>query len=195
MLVVLVVLVVLGLGGQENTRMNNRDLPRRPHTVVTIFALLGLVASGLLVALVVRWPVPATPAVDAQHAMTALLISLTALLVVSLLFLVWYLSPHLVHRVVVLRPLNSAVPPGTSLKQRTFHVRATPPALRLVVRATLTALYLAPVVAVILVVPTPVTLWRLNVVRLLDGVAALCTFCGMGYLVWRWLYVRAHPRA
>jgi hypothetical protein len=189
---------------QANNRKPSRrsglaqsEFARRPQSVVAVLALVGALASGsiLVVLVLLVWPVARGAQIATSARTWSLTLSLATCLVVALLLLVWYLSPHLVHRVRVLRPLKSAVAPGTSVAAQAEHARATPSLLRLTVRGLLVLLVVAPVLAAALLEAAPLTPERLEAACALDGVVALGALGGMGYLVWRWLHVRArsHP--
>jgi small-conductance mechanosensitive channel len=183
-------------------RAAQSEFARRPHSLVALLALCGTLASGvLLVLLLLFWPTSSSsPSAGAGHTtpstaawrMWGVNVSLATFLVAGLLFLVWYLSPHLVHRVPALRPLNSAVAPGTTVAAREQRARKTPPLARWGVRMLLTLLLVAPLLAAALLIPTPMTLERFTAARVLDTIVVLCAMGGMGYLIWRWLHVRAH---
>jgi hypothetical protein len=167
------------------------QLARRPATFVALLAALGtIVSAALLVRLTIFiTQLTGTGATQALYS-DGVLLSIGALGAVNLLFLVWYLTPHLVHRVRPLRPLHSAVSPGTSVAEHERHKQETPKHRLLASRASLILVYFLPLLALaLLFLPIPEGL-RLGGASLFDLVSLLCALGGMGYLVWRWLYAR-----
>ncbi len=167
------------------------QLARRPATFVALLAVLGCAISAALLVRLVGFIAQfsgsgATPSLRTD----GVLLSIGALGAVNLLFLVWYLTPHLVHRVKPLRPLHSAVSPGAGAVEHERHKRETPTHRLLASRASLIALYLLPLLALgWLALPVSDEM-RLGGTSLFDLIGLLCALGGMGYLVWRWLYVR-----
>ena len=95
------------------------QLTRRPATFVAALAALGSIASAVLLVRLVAFIAQFTGAgigADATLSLRSVgvLLSIGALGAVNVLFLVWYLTPHLAHRVQLLRPLHSAIVPGTA---------------------------------------------------------------------------------
>jgi hypothetical protein len=167
------------------------QLTRRPATVVAVLAALGSIASAVLLVRLVAFIAQftgagATPSLRSD----AMLLSIGALGAVNLLFLAWYLTPHLVHRVQPLRPLHSAVVPGTSQAQLERKKQQTPTHHLLAARGSLILLYLLPLLALALLALPISDGLRLGGASLFDFVGLLCALGGMGYLVWRWLSVR-----
>jgi len=169
------------------------QLTRRPATVVALLAAVGSIISIMLLVRLVAFIVQfsgtdatATPSLRTD----GVLLSIGALGAVNLLFLAWYLTPHLIHRVRPLRPLHSAITPGVTEAEHERRKQETPAHRLLASRAGLILLYLLPLLALgVLALPVADTL-RLGGASLFDFVGLLCAIAGMGYLVWRWLYAR-----
>jgi hypothetical protein len=169
------------------------QLTRRPATFVAVLAAFGCIASALLLVRLVAFIAQFTGAGASPSLRSdGVLLSIGALGAVNVLFLAWYLTPHLVHRVQPLRPLHSAVAPGTTEAQHERKKQETPTHHLLASRASLILLYLLPLLALaLLLLSLPVSDGlRLGGASLLDLVGLVCALGGMGYLVWRWLYVR-----
>jgi hypothetical protein len=175
------------------------QLTHRPVTVVALLAALGCLASALLLVRLVAFVAQVAGAggtaggtVPPSLRSDGVLLSIGALGAVNLLFLAWYLTPHLVHRVRPLRPLHSAVPPGATAAERERHVRQMPTRRLLASRLGLILVYLSPLLALAALSLPVAERLRLAGASLFDLIGLLCALGGMGYLVWRWL---AAPRA
>ncbi|HEV8190472.1 MAG TPA: hypothetical protein VGP82_03165 [Ktedonobacterales bacterium] len=169
------------------------QLTRRPATFVAALAAFGSVASVILLVRLGAFIAQFTgTGATSSLRRDGVLLSIGALGAVNVLFLVWYLTPHLVHRVQPLRPLHSAIAPRTTQAQHERKMQETPTHHLLAARGSLILLYVLPLLALaLLVLSLPVSEGlRLGGASLFDLVALLCALGGMSYLVWRWLYVR-----
>src|SRR5690242_13715296 len=129
----------------------NMQLSGRPATFVAALAAFGSVASAILLVRLGAFIAQFTGAgATSSLRSDGVLLSIGALAAVNVLFLAWYLTPHLVHRVQPLRPLHSAITPGTTAAKHERKKQETPAHHLLAARASLILLYLLPLLALAL---------------------------------------------
>ncbi len=164
-------------------------LARRPATVVALLAALGCIVSAVLLVRLAAFIAQFTgTGAPASLRTDGVLLSSGTLGAVNVLYLAWYLTPHLVHRMQPLRPLHSAVVPGTTKAEYERKKQQTPKYRLLASRGSLILLYLLPLLALGVLALLVSDALRLGGASLFDLIALLCALGGMGYLVWRRFY-------